>query len=273
MKLLELALFVCFASVAMAAVVTLTWDPPVPIGGEAIPEGYVLERGGVEVWRGPGVITTDTMPAPGTYTYGVRAFAGTLLSTPSNLVVVHQTTLTCVEVRSEGMFTLRCGPAEPSTPALPPGPYPVYGGVTAATADSQDVGYEAEGVVDGQAHTLWHTEFRSRTPPLPHWLRLDMGQPMAVDGLRYLPRQDGNLHGAITAYVLEASLDGATWIGVGRGTWVGDSSAKEVRFPATKARFVRLTATASSDGLPYASAAEVGVYGQPLCPDALTCAR
>jgi hypothetical protein len=92
---------------------------------------------------------------------------------------------------------------------------------------------------------------------------LDLGAALWCDGLRYVPRQDGFPNGTLTSYRIETSTDMAGWTTVASGTWIGDTTEKVVRFPATKARYVRLVALLSN-GTPYASAAEVGIYAVPV---------
>ena len=120
--------------------------------------------------------------------------------------------------------------------------------------------------VDGQPQTFWDTAWRTSAPPLPHTLTLDLGALLWVDGLTYLPRQDGAWQGTVTGYRVEASVEGTTWMVASTGAWAGDPTEKQTRFAPVQARAVRLVALAGMGGLPYASAAEVGVYGVEVGP-------
>jgi hypothetical protein len=91
---------------------------------------------------------------------------------------------------------------------------------------------------------------------------LDLGARYQVDGLRYLPRQDGNPNGTIASYQFYVSDDGSTWgSAVAAGTLAANTSEKTVRFTAKTGRFVRLIALSEINGKPYTSAAELNFFG------------
>jgi len=260
---------------AHAATVQLTWDAPVWLAGQTPIAllSYVLERDTVEIARPLAPPYSDTV-SPGTYTYAVRAlYAGNQLSGPSNAVtatvaaplpVPAPTNFACVFVPG-ALPTFTC---QALVSGPPTGPYPLRpAGSITAQADSAEVLMQASGpaalAVDGQPTTFWHTQYVSIAPPLPHTLTLDLGATFWCDGVRYVPRQDpGQLNGTITSYRLEGSADLVTWGPLAAGTWALDASEKVVRFAATRARAVRLVALLSN-GTPYASAAEVGVFATP----------
>jgi large repetitive protein len=69
----------------------------------------------------------------------------------------------------------------------------------------------AANAIDGDAASLWHTQWVGANPTVPHWLTIDMGSPRAVTGLRVLPRNDGGLQGIIANWRLLYSDDGVNW--------------------------------------------------------------
>ena len=116
--------------------------------------------------------------------------------------------------------------------------------------------------LDGNPATMWHSEWFARTPPLPHTLVLDLGSRYLVDGVRYVPRQDGNPNGTIAGYAVSVSDDGLTWGSAATGTFAATTAEKTIRFPAQAGRFVRLVALSEIRGNPsFTSAAEVNVFG------------
>jgi hypothetical protein len=122
--------------------------------------------------------------------------------------------------------------------------------------------YAATNAIDGNPATFWHTEWYQQTAPLPHTLVLDLGASYQVDGLRYLPRQDGNSNGTIADYQFYVSPDGTTWgTAVAVGTLAANTSEKTVRFTAKTGRYVRLVAVSEINGYSYTSAAELNVFG------------
>jgi hypothetical protein len=128
-----------------------------------------------------------------------------------------------------------------------------------AFATSWHVGFEPAMAIDGSSDTFWHSEF-SPPQPLPQSITLNLGAEQSVQGVTYLPRQDGNLNGTILAYNVYVSTDGKTFTQVATGTWDGDARLKTATFDPTPAKYVRLESTQGRGGS-FASAAEVGVTG------------
>ena len=78
--------------------------------------------------------------------------------------------------------------------------------------DSQQLpNYAAVYAFDGNVNTFWHTQWSPSAPPPPHDIQIDLGQTYAIDGFRYLPRQDGSPNGRIGQYQFYVSMDGVNW--------------------------------------------------------------
>ena len=129
-----------------------------------------------------------------------------------------------------------------------------------ATATSAQSGYPASNAIDGKPSTLWHTSWSPRVYP-PQAITLDLGGAYDVRGLQYLPRQDGNPNGVVTAYQVFVSTDGTTFTNAGSGTWALSGTQKQADLTADGVRFVRLEADAAGNG--YVAAAEINVLGTP----------
>lgn len=142
--------------------------------------------------------------------------------------------------------------------------------VRADSAETQAGKHQAKLAGDAKLDTFWHTRWTGTTPaPLPHWIVLDLGAPAPVDGLAYLPRQDGSAQGRITQYEISVSQDNTAWSEpVAKGAWVWGPNALEqyVRWPAVEARYVRLTALSEASGGPWSAAAELGLYAGTPAP-------
>jgi hypothetical protein len=186
--------------------------------------------------------TDPALPAPPTpyvVQYRVVAESGGVRSAPSNLV------------------TATAGPGV----KLPQSALHVL------SVDSEEIVREngrKENAIDGNTGTLWHTVWSTTpAPPPPHWIILDLGSVMAVDGLSYTPRLTANdTGGTIGQYEVAVSLDAVDWgTPVSAGTWVFPPQAEQiVRFPAKQGRYVRLKALREYLGNPWTSAAEIGIY-------------
>src|SRR5207248_1253749 len=124
---------------------------------------------------------------------------------------------------------------------------------TRVTATSEQSGYSAQNLVDDDPASLWQS-----ATGLPQSITLSLGQPLTIDQLTYLPRQDSSTGGTITAYNVYASTDGQNFMQVASGTWPDDQTAKVAIFKPVQASYIKLEATAT-DGGSYATASEVNV--------------
>lgn len=122
-----------------------------------------------------------------------------------------------------------------------------------------------ENLFDGDASTIWHTQWDPTVDRFPHTVTVDMGRVNEVHRLGYLPRQNQNVtNGDIRGYKLEVSTDGTEWETiVDAGEFEGDKSEKSIDIPEGKRsfRFFRLTATSSQNGNQFAGGAELRAYG------------
>ncbi|MFD3444213.1 discoidin domain-containing protein [Microbacteriaceae bacterium 4G12] len=136
-----------------------------------------------------------------------------------------------------------------------------------ATASDQETVAEngrAQNVLDGNAASIWHSQYSPSALPLPHTLTIDMRATQQVSGLRYLPRPSTTANGRIGSYTVTVSADGTTWSApVASGTWADTSAEKSASFASVSARYVRLTARseAGNRGV-WSSAAEINVLGR-----------
>jgi hypothetical protein len=58
-------------------------------------------------------------------------------------------------------------------------------------ADSDDTGFEPYRAMDGNKQTMWHSEFRTATPVLPHTLVVDLQDVLELKGFIVTARNDG----------------------------------------------------------------------------------
>ncbi|KAK9242221.1 hypothetical protein V1506DRAFT_509650 [Lipomyces tetrasporus] len=132
-----------------------------------------------------------------------------------------------------------------------------------ATADSSQSASLAPGnVLDGNTATFWHTRWTPTNAPLPHMITIDMQTVLpTVQGIAYVPRQDGNKNGNIGQYQVLLSTDGTNFNQVAAGTWPDDATQKVTNFASVAARYIRLRAlTEAGNRGPWTSAAEINVF-------------
>ena len=138
-------------------------------------------------------------------------------------------------------------------------------------SDSEESAFGAALVLDGNKNTYWHTRYTPNAAPLPHNLVIDMKDTSLVNGLTYLPRQDGSPNGRVGKYTVELSTDKVTFTRAAGGFFYNDNTLKQVFFTPAPARYVRFLALseAQDSGNPWTSAAEINVLSNtlPLTPD------
>jgi hypothetical protein len=123
----------------------------------------------------------------------------------------------------------------------------------------------AANVLDGNTATIWHTQWSGSQPSHPHQVTLALNTTYNVTGIRYTPRQDSQ-NGRIASYQVHTSTDNVTYILATQGTFTNGTSPEDATFTSRAARYVRLTATSEVNGGPWASAAELQVYGTAGTP-------
>jgi hypothetical protein len=243
-----------------AASITLAWDPPNPsteIAGYNLHFGTVdrcdsedLPDGKMEVID-VGNATQHTMEgleACTSYAFAVQAYTADGRTSDFSNKVCHAV---ATDPRSRFLRVL--------------------------TVDSQETGdrekAEGEKTLDCDPTTFWHSRWdvkREERPPLPHHIIFDLGAERKVVGIRYLPRQDGNVNGTIGRYEVYMSRDLDKWDSkpLTSGLWEWDvkdgrlinKGWKDATFGPARGRYLKLVAKSEANGNPsFTSAGEIEV--------------
>jgi glucosylceramidase len=125
----------------------------------------------------------------------------------------------------------------PRSPALSPGLRPVP--LTGATATADPAGEGAALAIDADASTRWSSA-QAQAPG--QYLQLDLGR--AKTFRRVAIDSGGNLGDYARGWQLSVSSDGAGWRTLAAGPGTGQLTTVDV--PRTRARYLRVTSTASS---------------------------
>lgn len=137
--------------------------------------------------------------------------------------------------------------------------------------DSQETVGEngaAVNAVDGNAGTIWHTEWSATVAPLPHEIQISLGTTYTVNSFKYLPRSSGS-NGRVGQYEIYVSTDPMNWgTAVASGTFANDATEKVVSFAGKQGAYVRFRALSEVNGNQFTSAAEinVGICNQGAVP-------
>ncbi|HVK24444.1 MAG TPA: discoidin domain-containing protein [Actinokineospora sp.] len=146
-------------------------------------------------------------------------------------------------------------------------------GQTVVSSDSQEPGQPASNVIDGSNTTVWHTAWSqvNPDPAPPHEVVIDLGATYNVDGLRYLPRQDGGINGTVGQYEVYVSGSTSNWgTAVSTGTFANNTTEKSVTFAQKAGRYLRFRATSEVNGGAWTSAAELTTLGSAITSGAIS---
>ena len=69
------------------------------------------------------------------------------------------------------------------------------------TASSENAGSPCGNVLDGDANTIWHTQYEPDITPFPHTITIDFKQNLLIGSIMIQPRPGGG-NGAIGQHVI-----------------------------------------------------------------------
>jgi beta-galactosidase len=117
---------------------------------------------------------------------------------------------------------------------------------------------ELEHAVDGDEQTFWHSRWSDDAAQPPHFLVIDLGQPLNLEGIRYVARTD-MANGHVKDYEIYLSGNGQEWgKPAAKGSFRGDASDEVVQLRKTiRARYVKFVVLNEQNGQPFASVAEL----------------
>jgi hypothetical protein len=135
-------------------------------------------------------------------------------------------------------------------------------GARVIDTDSEDAanGNVAANAIDGNPDTIWHTQWTPANDPMPHHLTIDLGRTLTLNGITYLPRQDGP-NGRIAECEIYCSTDPDAWAApTAKVKWHNTDQLQTVTFKQpVRARYLKVVARSEVNRNPYASIAELDV--------------
>ncbi|MGZ3873029.1 MAG: alpha-L-fucosidase [Mucilaginibacter sp.] len=117
----------------------------------------------------------------------------------------------------------------------------------------------AKAILDGDPSTAWH---QSKDKKMPQDMVIDLGQDENIAGFRYLPDQSAWNPGIIAGYDFYISENNQNWTLVSHGEFPNiknNPSWQVVKFPAQKARYIRLRAIKNTENTNEAGYAEIDI--------------
>ncbi len=114
-------------------------------------------------------------------------------------------------------------------------------------------------LIDGNAASYWHSKWTGSPAAYPHSLIIDMGAVKTVNGLSLTQRS--GLSRAIKDFDLQYSNDGVNFVAAGSYKAANSNGVQYFGLgSARSARYFKVIAKTSWDGLAFASLAELGMY-------------
>ncbi len=130
-----------------------------------------------------------------------------------------------------------------------------------ATVSSEQQNYPAAHVIDGDPGTFWHTEWEPEAMRYPHWLLIELHEPVKIVAIVLTPRQD-MANGRIGHCELFVDNDGKNWgrpdaeAGMGRSAEIRRIDLRRPKM----GRFIRLQVLSPAHPThPWAALAELDI--------------
>ena len=121
----------------------------------------------------------------------------------------------------------------------------------------------ARNAIDGNANTIWHTQFSPEIKKHPHELIIDLGREFTLTGFRLLARQDAGWNGTLKDIEITVANNPKTFgPPTLKATLKKTKSPQDLNCAALKGRFIRIRALSEINGGPWVSIAEFGVKGK-----------
>ena len=95
---------------------------------------------------------------------------------------------------------------------------------------SESAAQQAVMLIDGNKNTMWHSQWKDQIPGYPHEVTIKLDKPMAIKGIKLLPRQDGNSNGLVKDIEVYLSDDGTKFSLVSAEGLNADAGWKQVDF-------------------------------------------
>ncbi len=129
------------------------------------------------------------------------------------------------------------------------------------SVDSQQGGNPGSYAFDGNASTIWHTQWSPSSPAHPHNIQINLGEEYNVSSMIYQGRSDGE-NGRIKDYELYLSMDNKNWgEAIATGQFENNSGEQKITFEPVKAQYAKLVALSEVNGENWTSIAELNFIG------------
>ena len=115
-------------------------------------------------------------------------------------------------------------------------------------------------IVDGDAGTIWHSQYGVTVGSFPHVVAIDLGEEVEIKHVGFLGRQIG-VNGRVKDFTFETSLDGVNWTVVAGGALQNNAEWQTAEFgEPIRLRYWRFTALSTHYNNDFGSMAEINIW-------------
>ncbi|MBK7107027.1 MAG: alpha-L-fucosidase [Ignavibacteriae bacterium] len=130
------------------------------------------------------------------------------------------------------------------------------------SSEQTDNNEQAIKAIDDDENTNWISRWRPDSPNHPHFIEINLGEEIILEGFTYLPRRE-IINGTIKEFTFYTSLDGKNWEKIIKREFSNIKNnpvEQKILFQQNvDARFIKLESINEINENPWASAAEIGV--------------
>ena len=131
---------------------------------------------------------------------------------------------------------------------------------TVIACDSQAPNYAGAQAIDGNPDTFWHTSWKPKPAPFPHFLTIDLGKSHTLKGITCLPRQDIATGRAADCEVYLSETDSHWADPIATVTANDFRDPTEIRFKdRATGRYLKIVVKSSHNQNPTTAIAELGI--------------
>ncbi|SDE21607.1 F5/8 type C domain-containing protein [Niabella drilacis] len=108
----------------------------------------------------------------------------------------------------------------------------------------------ASAIIDGNINTFWHPQWQAAIGTVPHWITIDFGSRLKINGIQFVQRQTSGGFRKVKNLTLETSIDAVNWTTASGSPYAltTDNTPQTLAFSSTvTARYLRLSVPTIQD--------------------------
>ncbi|MEM7457133.1 MAG: sulfatase-like hydrolase/transferase [Planctomycetota bacterium] len=131
--------------------------------------------------------------------------------------------------------------------------------ILSVSSESTFNGRNVANMIDNDASTFWHSQWREQIAQPPHEIVIDLGRSETITGIRILGRQDGQANGNIKEFDFFVSDSEDFDDPAHSGAFADTARERRVQFGPVTGRYVKFIVKSEQADQPFASIAELNL--------------